>query len=461
MASNEQDILDCSIKLNKYKDLESYKELVRLCFEHKDDIPLDAKFFLYQQITGQRFVYGIEKDDETGKMLDLYLKDIVDGFISDYMDSLEEIPTEERNVRMIIFVAGQLLDPGHSTSDLAFQWCRALIHLGYNVLLINTAEIMTLAGAIPFEGLCANYKDSYSNKGSLDYLDVSIPFFQCPNRMPDKEVNLMLLDVVKRTKPGLVISLNDIVFSALVNRMAPVYELCSSADMPRHFTSFRQAVKALTDSEEEFLLSNGFSKESVIRASFVFSLPTANVHYSREELGIPDYGFCIVIVGNRLQFDITEAFLDVLEKSFVPGSFLLIIGDFDTESVLASHPQLRERCLHIKYTDELLAVLECSDLYVNPMRNGGGTSALYALAAGKPIVTLRNCDVAMNAGEEFCVDSYEEMKETIKRYALDADFYDEMTKKALVRARKITDVEAFISEQIRTVMDKIKKEKHS
>ena len=47
-----------------------------------------------------------------------------------------------------------------------------------------------------------------------------------------------------------------------------------------------------------------------------------------------------------------------------------------------------------------------------------------ALQADFPVVTLPDCDVAYNCGENFVVQDYVEMIETVKLYAGDRKFYD-------------------------------------
>lgn len=85
--------------------------------------------------------------------------------------------------------------------------------------------------------------------------------------------------------------------------------------------------------------------------------------------------------------------------------------------------------------------MEVCDLYVNPHRNGGGTSGVWALIQGKPVVTTPYGDVAANVGEEFWTESYETMSVLIQRYKNDADFYRMMSEKAKARAQILTDAE--------------------
>lgn len=90
---------------------------------------------------------------------------------------------------------------------------------------------------------------------------------------------------------------------------------------------------------------------------------------------------------------------------------------------------------------DALAVIECCDLYVNPKRSGGGSSASEALYKGIPVVTLPNGDVSIAAGSEFWVKDYPKMQDTIMKYVVDKKFYREMSGVAKKRAEKLLDSE--------------------
>lgn len=64
-----------------------------------------------------------------------------------------------------------------------------------------------------------------------------------------------------------------------------------------------------------------------------------------------------------------------------------------------------------------------------------------AMVLGKPAVTIAYGDIAVNAGGEFTVDTYEEMAEQILHYCNDKKFYAEMSEKARKRADLLLDTE--------------------
>ena len=85
------------------------------------------------------------------------------------------------------------------------------------------------------------------------------------------------------------------------------------------------------------------------------------------------------------------------------------------------------------------------DLYINPIRKGGATSAVEAMSKGKPVLTVAYGDVAGTVGEEFCCQSYAEMAKLIRLYQKDAIFYKQKSQEALNLAEKYLDDETEFS----------------
>ena len=106
---------------------------------------------------------------------------------------------------------------------------------------------------------------------------------------------------------------------------------------------------------------------------------------------------------------------------------------------------------NIGYCDDILSRIENCDLYVNPTRKGGGTSCVEAMYKGLPVVSVNYGDVAVNAGDEFCVSDYEEMKKQIMKYYTDKEYYSKMSTKAKERVKILLDTESEFERIIREV----------
>lgn len=150
-------------------------------------------------------------------------------------------------------------------------------------------------------------------------------------------------------------------------------------------------------------------------------------------------------MGWRLDDEVTGAYLKMLEEAVgeEPAIHVVFVGRFHRfGEALAGYPVLQAHATNLGEQQDVLAVLECMDLYVNPARSGGGSSAAEALSKGLPVVTLPVGDVAVAAGEIFEVEDYPAMQRQILRYAADHRLYAEMTQKARARAELLLDSKA-------------------
>ena len=119
---------------------------------------------------------------------------------------------------------------------------------------------------------------------------------------------------------------------------------------------------------------------------------------------------------------------------------MAFVGKFLTyEKYIKEIPELERKVYNLGFADDLLAWMEVCDLYINPNRIGGGTSAAEALFKGVPVITMRYGDVYVLAGEEFSTESYDTMPQLILKYKNDKDFYHKMSELAKERGKSLID----------------------
>jgi glycosyltransferase involved in cell wall biosynthesis len=121
---------------------------------------------------------------------------------------------------------------------------------------------------------------------------------------------------------------------------------------------------------------------------------------------------------------------------------VFVIGKYDSyEMNMEKHSDLKEYVYYNGFSGDILSRIELCDLYLNPLRKGGGTSAVEAMYKGKPVVTIAYGDVAGIVGEDFCCADYSEMEKEIKRYASDREYYAIQSQKAKRLSEKYLDSE--------------------
>lgn len=410
---------------------------------------IETQFFLYSQINGILFGKSYSIPENIESLWDQWLFEIVSYYRNELSDLLSPIDVCDRNKNLVFVVSNQIIGINHSPTAAALQWCVCLLKQGKDVLLINSAECLSKVGAIPFMATAASYIKEYSDISFLEYDGYKIPFYQCPDSMPDRDILTILLQIVREERPEFIISMGDIIFSDLADKIIPVYSVGLSSDMPRRYTKYKSLYTILTDSDKQWMQRTGFAEQSLVRTVFSFKLPDSCNAFARKDYDIPDDSFCMAVVGNRLDDELDDEFFDFIQEVLkVENCFVCFVGGFDYESVTKKYPILSHKSSWISYAKDLLGVMSLFDLYINPRRMGGGTSALYSMSQGKPVVTIEYGDVALNAGSEFCVNDYSEMIRVIKRYMEDESYYDHMSAIAKNRADELTNINDNMMRQI-------------
>ncbi len=452
-----EDKKDCILMLSmlvSYTRKPKYFNLLQdYILENNDEFPVNTQFYLYQQVLGMKFRYDFTCSDDSQLKMDEWILNILQNYRENILGPKEQISLEKRNKNLIFVVTDQFLGKTHAPTNLAMQWCEELVRNGKSVMLINTAEIATNVGAIPFDGYLANYMPEYSALNEIEIGEIKVPFFQCDQNMPDIDVLKVLLSVVEKECPEMIISFGDTVFSYLANQIVPVYTVALGSAMPRSFTKYRMLIgEKKTELEKRFMEQFGFSDDSIIKAGFTFSLPKQKEQHFRQEFGISKDSFCLLVIGTRLEADLTDEFMEMLDGLLNDERLsVLFVGQLDYEHIVCPYKNVLDRSNHISHAQDLLSIVELGDLYINPTRMGGGTSALFALKKGKPVVTVDYGDVALNAGDEFCVSDYESMQDIIKKYLDDSSFYESMSNIAKQRASTLTEADNPYYKQVQEI----------
>lgn len=425
---------------------EIFEEFVRYVTD-TGSFRANTRYFLYCQLQTLMFVHSGKLESDGNKhLIWQLLENTVREFEREFADMLEPIPAEELDGSFALILTDQLLGQNHGPTKTALERAKTIItQLKKQTMLINTAECLSQRGKILFYGVNkARYIEQYGQEDKIIWNGCAVPFFQCDNNMPNYRDIAMLLTLVRDRKPSLVIDIGgSSIVSNLINRMIPVLSigLCPSDLAPT--TAICQVLSRELKTEDIELLSFfGKTEKNVIRSVFTSELRVQTAQVSREELGIPKDKFVLVSVGSRLNEEIDSAFADMLNKIESDDICVVFIGPFSRyEEFCRDNPKLKDKLISLGRRNDVLACLEVCDLYVNPYRKGGGTSGVEALYKGVPVLTVDYGDVAVNAGEDFTIGSYDEMPELIMKYKNDGDFYKEQSDKAKARSTVLLDGE--------------------
>ena len=356
------------------------------------------------------------------------------------------ISLQERDHQLVFVFTSQVLGMEHAPTKTLLDRCYVLQkYMHKKVYIINTAMQIPEKGQAPFYRLVnAEYAETLSGLSQLEFRGENFDFYQCENKMPDLEIMVQLIHLVKQKKPLYLVDIGGSDICAdLCGLFVPQITVSTVfSKLAVSCGEYQIIDKDITLDDKSILDILGVSPENVKRTMFTFSFKEQTHHFTKGQLGLPTEKFILLVVGWRLDEEIDEMFLDMLKRVITACDAISVafMGVFNTyETRMSFYPKLRENSVNLGKQMDALAVTECCNLYVNPKRNGGGSSISEALYLGLPAVTLPIGDAFVAAGEEFAVASFEEMEKQILRYYLDKGYYAQMAQKARRRGRLLLD----------------------
>ena len=424
-------VYSLSFLLKTYKKQSLIKEFLAYILDCIE-LSFDNKLFLIKQIKTTMFQDVIETDEEIEELVRKIYKQIYD-YYSNLMGEHEFIPKECRNSNLIFVITPQFLSLEHGPTKTVLD--RAYIlqkYLNKNVIIIDTKECLSLGGMMLYYKTSVGNVIDYSQVSSVEYKDTNLSYYQTDSHvMPDVREYKNIVDMVQKYKPYMVIGIGDLILASdLCSEIVPTITVPLGNALPLGCSTFKSTY------------SDGikYNKDNIIESVFTFEFKQSSHKYTREEMHFPKDKFVLTIVGGRLQTEIDEAFLDMLNNVCKEECFVAFVGGYElTEELKKKYSYLNENSINMGFQEDVLAILEVADLYVNPKRLGGGTSGLEALYKGKPSISLDYGDVAAVIGQEFCVENFEVMKEYIIRYKNDKEYYLKMSRKGIERAKYMMD----------------------
>lgn len=434
-----------SFLLHATKDRELYKKLINHCIE---DCKLEKenKFYLYYQFVSFNFVVSEIVDNEIEELMDDFYSHIYKLYYNEVAVSCEIIPKEERNQNLVVVFTSQVLNLNHGPTKTLLDRCYILEEvLKKKVLVINTAECAPTYGKIDFfRAGIGNYFEEYLESDNLPYKGKKYAFLQCPKEMPQVAIIQQILEVIKEEKPYFILTIGgSSIVSDICSNVIPSLTI-SLAPSDRAMTrgQFQTIGRKISKNDLKWLRKHEYSKEHIIESLFTSAFKEQTHKYTREQLGLPEKGFIAVLVGGRLDWEVDEVCMNMLLNLMKNGIYIAFVGRFEKYDEKAINNQLfREYSINLGFQEDVLAVYECCNLYINPRRIGGGTSVAEALYKGLPVVTMDFGDGAVGTGEDFFVKDYDEMYYKVLQYANNGEFFALMSDKAKKRAEKLMDSE--------------------
>lgn len=182
--------------------------------------------------------------------------------------------------------------------------------------------------------------------------------------------------------------------------------------------------------------------------NYQYTEPNFGVKVNKDDLGLEPNIKTGIIVGNRLDLDLDGEALNFLEKLMNLHQLnLIIVGKVEED--LKNHliSRCNDRIKFIRFHENLIDLFAVTDIFINPKRLGGGTSAAHALSVGVLVFTLNFGDVSKIAISECIFDSYEDMLR-LSEILNDEVKLTEYRDKSIEKFEKISDKKSMLIELI-------------
>jgi SAM-dependent methyltransferase len=437
-------ILLLSFTLYEFKNAKSIARISDLIMQNGFQLSVEEKYYALRQLQVHIFRSpSIDTKESQLKVQKVY-QHIFDTLCSKYQERLQAIPKEDRDTHKVLVMTDQFLEQRHAPTHSALERSYYLQALGgKRVKIINTLGGSSTKGQLLWWKHYINSQlEEYKDITQVSFKDEIFEFWQSKQDLFEESGISTILDLVIQEKPKYIINIGgQSIIVDMCSRIIPTIAIATVfSKLPVTLGTFSIIGRILAEEEWKEVEGVGKSREAIRELPFTFELNEQKQHFKRDEFRIPIDAFALAIVGTRLTQDIEDEFLNVMERTYEFGTYLVFIGIFDTyESMCQRHKSLREHSTHVGYCHDVLAMMELCDLYVNPKRAGGGFSVIEAFNQGVPGISLSFGDVATAAGPEFCVDTYDEMIQQIHRYRTDSEYYQQKVIQAISRAKVMTD----------------------
>lgn len=404
----------------------------------------ENKYFVWNQCRRYGMLHPDWCSEKVSQLHEKLYEFAYNHMYEEYKTELKEIKNEERNNDIVVVMAVQILGDRHAPTHSALERCYNLIKfMGKRVILVNTREYCSMIGNLPLaEYSVPNVLEEYNSIEEYKYKDVNIPFIQIPVPVPNKKVIFQFINYIKKLKPSCILSVGSgSLLSDICGNIVPQMAMgVVFSQLPTTKSIFSVIGRRIKEEEWVGLEAKGYTKDNIIESTFTFELQQQKGTFTRKEFGIPEDKFVLVVVGIRLDYDVTDKFIEYMEQTYKLNTHIVFAGVFDTYiKMCEKHLTLREHSTFIGYCNDMLALMEICDLYVNPERLGGGFSIIEAFYKGVPGVSINRGDVSISGGIDFTVPNYKDMVEVIKRYIKDKAFYEVMVQKAKKRTEVVLD----------------------
>lgn len=396
-------------------------------FLHCTDRQKRAQLFFQLRCLNFSENLGIAED-----MQDLYFQ-----LYEDWFGHTPPIPPYQPAPRRAVILISQYLEPPHAPTVDAIAKAHILHDVfGYDVAIINAREMAENNALLLANKCSANRLPELHGFQILGTPDQPLKLFTPTGDMPSVEGYVQICAFVAAWQPAFI--LNYGIFnlcgeflgnSGLVITMPAGIEL-----LPTRTSRYAVSFRPLAEEDKRMIAHIGMEKVGIIETTYNYDKPTPTEKYHRQNFQLNADDIVVTVVSNRLTDEMTPQNIAFMTRILALDSRirLVLIGyltDSNKKQLQTYWPE--ERVKLAGYVMDVPAFYEqIADLYINPYRGGGGTSAAHALAFGIPAFTLAFGHVANLTHPDFVFENEDALLAAI-RMAIRPDMRAAFRQKAL------------------------------
>lgn len=364
-------------------------------------------------------------------------------------------------IRRICVLNHMLFGEKASPTQVSIQVSNMLSGFGYEVMVMPLDVYSYIPLETPifrpiinvaFSGskeLEEYHREAYRPEVRLRYTDV--PILQ--------EKMQMQLDALAEFSPDLIVDMSDD-FSILSYIYSQYFTtVCLPMRGYQSSSFFTYFVAAELDSFQKMNEVYHSVKDSqVIEWPVCILPPEPKAAYRREQFFLKGEDFVLVTVGGRLETEMSKEFVDAVCHEVLghPSVKWLVIGSQNEYLSEKYGPLLDEgKIRYIPYEEDLPALYQLCDVYLNPERQGGATSVFWAMNY-IPIAMMRTaCDMAQVIGLENMIDgTFGQVMEYVRELRENPVFYRQERDKFCQRAQRYAEHQGQLLKSVVEAMER-------
>ncbi len=327
----------------------------------------------------------------------------------------------------VVFVTGQFLGLQHAPTKGVLDLATAMM-AAHDVrpFIINTATLPRTVSAPLFRPFISSHNSQLNECRNIAYAGLQIPYLQAKNPMPNGPDFAMILTEIARIQPEFVLTYGVPNYvSDLCAAFATVFAFNTSSELAPYQCAGAVLTRSITDRDRALCDALNYDLNGVLHVAPAYEMPQAQKAYSLADLGASATDFVITVVGTRLDAEISVEFLALLRNVLeaVPNAYFVFAGQYQNVERHCDVARIPRSRYHYAGYADLMGLFPICDIFLNPTRSGGGTSACQALGCGAPVVTVDYGDVASNSPHDFRLRDYAACLERVQAYVSDPDLY--------------------------------------